>query len=247
MINRDRLASGMVVRSADGDKLGKIVSFDDNGVVVEKGIFFPKDYICSFDQIDAVSDDEVYLKWGTNLVEQQYDNYYGSGSYARETADEGAWTDYDYEGRRAGGGGRAEAAREHMSIPLREEELQVQKKGLREKGRVRIYKTVTTEDKTFTVPLRREEVHVERVPASELKSGESFGDVTGNFENKTVSIPVMEEEVEVTKRPVVKEAIKVETETKTVNQQIHGEVRKEEARIERDTETKETGKKKKAI
>lgn len=49
-----------------------------------------------------------------------------------------------------------------MSVPLREEELQVRRGEMRETGRIRVLKTVHTEDKHFTVPLRREDVRIER-------------------------------------------------------------------------------------
>lgn len=217
MFERNKLLSGMVVRSADGDKLGKIVSIDDNGVIVEKGIFFPKDYRASFDQIDTISGDDVYLKWGSNLLETNYDQVYGSGSYVNDTSDTSMWSDY----------GRS--SREHMSVPLREEELQVQRGEMKETGRLRIHKTVHTEDKHFTVPLRREEVHVERVPAS---GDASIGE--GKIEEKDISIPIREETVEVVKKPVVKEELRVVSESETVEKPVSGEVRKEDVSIERE-------------
>lgn len=224
MFERSKLASGMVVRSSDGDKLGKIVAIDEDGFVVEKGIFFPKDYRASFTQVHDTSGDEVYLKWGTDLVETNYDTTYGAGSYKQDTSDSSLWQDYDF---RKGGLGSSEERREHMSIPLREEELQVERKGMQEKGRVRIYKTVHTEDKSFTVPLRREEVHIERVPI------DSAG-LEGEIEEKTVEIPIQQEEAVISKRTVAKEALKVSTESKTIEQPVREEIRKEDARIERD-------------
>lgn len=227
MFNREGITTGMVVRSYDGDKLGKIVGIEGDSLLIEKGIFFPKDYRCSFDQVDDIYEGDIYLKWGTDLVETNYDSYYGAGSYAKDTSDESLWTDYSRRDKSYSG-----ESREHMSIPLREEELAVERRGMKERGRVRIVKTVHTEDKTFTVPVRREEVRVERVSGSELGS-------TGNlssekFEDKTVTIPIMEEEVEISKRTVAKEAVKVTTESQTYEKPVHGEVRKEDVRIERD-------------
>jgi len=165
MFTKDRFLPDMVVRSADGDKLGKVVSSDDNGVYIQKGIFFPKDYFASFDQIESISGDEIYLRWGTELVRENYDKFYGAGSYDKETRDESTWTDYDWSRRKGWkdtASTSASESREHMSVPLREDELQGNKTGMKETGRVRIVKTVTTEDKHFTVPLRREEIHIER-------------------------------------------------------------------------------------
>lgn len=232
MFERDKILSGMTVRSADGDKLGKVVAIQGDSFVVEKGIFFPKDFKASFDQIDGISGDDIYLKWGTNLVESNYDSVYGAGSYANETSDNTLWSDYNRSGFNKES--REQESREHMSVPLREEELSVQKGGLKETGRVRIVKTVSTEEKHFTVPLRREEVRVERVPADEINaSGSSLGDV-GDIEEKTITVPIREEELTVTKRPVVKEELRVTTESETIEKPVSGEVRKEDVRIERD-------------
>lgn len=218
MINKSELSEGMTVRSADGDKLGTIVAIDNRGIQIEKGIFFPKEYLASFEQLDQVSNGDLYLKWGTNLVEQQYDSFYGAGSYLKETEDGSRWTDYKRD--------------TEQTIPLREEELNVQRKGMEETGRVRIYKTVRTEDQHFTVPVTREEVHVERVPASGRNA--NLDDTNFEFKDDEVTIPVREEQVEVTKRPTVREEIRVSKTSKQVDQEVGGTVRKEEAQIEKE-------------
>lgn len=170
MFDRANLHEGMIVRSADGDKLGKIVRLDDTGIQIEKGLFFPKEYLASYEQIDQISGDGVYLNWGTDLVEQHYDQAYGAGKYREETADENLWTDY-----RRGDIDRSEAGEQR--IQLKEEELAARKSGMKEVGRVRIYKTVRTEDKTFTVPVTREAARIDKEGAVEtgLKLGETVG------------------------------------------------------------------------
>jgi uncharacterized protein (TIGR02271 family) len=226
MMNRTELNEGMTVRSADGDKLGKIVAIDDQGIQLEKGIFFPKEYRASFDQVDQVWNGDLYMKWGTDVVEQQYDSYYGAGSYQNETADEGLWSDYSRRSERS-----SDASTDER-IPLREEELRVDRKGMQEAGRVRIYKTVSTEDQHFTVPVTREEVHVERVPASDLSATSDDSNI--ELKDDTVTIPVREEQVEITKRPKVREEIRVHKSTEQTGQEVSGTVRKEDARIERE-------------
>jgi hypothetical protein len=58
---KDRIADGMVVRSADGEKLGKVVACDASGFVIEKGVFFPKDFTATYGEILDVRDGEIYL------------------------------------------------------------------------------------------------------------------------------------------------------------------------------------------
>ena len=53
----------------------------------------------------------------------------------------------------------------------------------------------------------REEVHVERVPASASAKDTDLG--PDAFKERTVTVPVREEEVEVTKRPRVREEVRV--------------------------------------
>ncbi len=55
------------------------------------------------------------------------------------------------------------------TIPVREEVVQVGKQ-LVEVGEIRIHKRVITENKTFTVPVTREEVTIERVPRNTVVS-----------------------------------------------------------------------------
>lgn len=243
MIDRSSIMEGMVVRSADGDKLGKVVRADESGVQIEKGIFFPREYVASYEQLDQIQDGDLYLKWGTYLVEQQYDSLYGAGTYQKDTSDEGLWTDYS----RPGGFNNqtlninenvenVENVDRGQTIPLREEELRAERRGMQEVGRVRIHKTVSTQEQRFTVPVRREEVRVERVSASDASLAASSANVAGEFREETVEIPIREEQVEVTKRPVVREAIKVEKRTEEVGREVSGTVRREEARIDKEGE-----------
>ncbi len=207
--------TGMTVRSADGDKLGKVQDVRGETFLVEKGFFFPKDYTASMSQIQEISDDTIYLKWGTKMVETEYDTVYGAGSYQTETAS-GEWRDYT-PGRPTG---------EEKTISAAEERVDVESKGLREVGRVRVHKDVKTEDVHFSVPLRREEVRIEREPGRGSEAGGS-----ASFREEDVSIPIREETIEVTKRPVETERVHLSKEEQTRQQPVSEEVRKEEIEI----------------
>ncbi len=215
------LQTGMTVRSSDGDKLGKIIAFEGENIIIEKGIFFPKDYQAKRADVKEITDDGVYLNWGTELIETHYDEFYGSGSYASET-ETGDWTNYD----------RADKNQRMSSdetIPVHEEELRAEKSGMKEVGRVRVHKTVSTHDEHFTVPVRREEVTVERVKAS------GTGAEAGAFKEGTETFPVSEEEVKITKRPVKREEVRVTTHEKEEQRPVSGSVRKEEVRVDDDS------------
>jgi uncharacterized protein (TIGR02271 family) len=105
-------------------------------------------------------------------------------------------------------------------IQLREEELQAHKQ-LVETGEVRVRKEVVTEHRTIEVPVQREEVVIER----QAPTGEPV---------EEIRIPVSEEQVTVEKRPVVKEEVTVGKRVVQGTEQVGGEVRREEVRVERE-------------
>ena len=76
----------------------------------------------------------------------------------------------------------------------------------RETGRVRIHKSVRTEERHITVPVRREEVVVEHLAASPIRGAETLDE---DFEEGTIDVTVHEEEVHVSTRPVIREELRV--------------------------------------
>ena len=113
-------------------------------------------------------------------------------------------------------------------MQLREEEL-VAKKETVETGKVQVSKDVVTEQKTLDVPVRREEVTIERTAVDRRPSDRPI-DERGD----TISVPVHEERVEVEKRPVVYEEVGVGKREVQTTQRVSDTVRREEARIEGD-------------
>jgi len=97
----------------------------------------------------------------------------------------------------------------------------------KEAGEVRVRKEVHTENKHFDVPVKREEVVVERTRLS----GESAGaiDEDGCEEERIV---LREEEVEVNKHTVDKEAVKVGKRTVKDVDSVDVELKEEEIKVE---------------
>ena len=102
----------------------------------------------------------------------------------------------------------------------------------RERGRARLRKYVVTEEVQKTVPVRREEVRVEREPITD----ENIDQATSGPEisDEKHEVTLMEEEAVVEKRTVPKERVRLEKDTVTDEQHVSDEVRKE--RIETDTD-----------
>jgi len=115
---------------------------------------------------------------------------------------------------------------ETRSIPVREEQLEVEKQRV-QSGEVRVHKDVVTEQKTINVPVNREEVVVERHPAS----GEQVSE-TPIGQGETVRIPVSEEQVTITKQPVVTGEVEISKRTVQEQKQYTDTVKREEVNVE---------------
>jgi len=61
VIDRNQVHEGMVVRSSDGKKLGRVLACEEGRFVVEKGFFFATDYIARYDDVTDISGDEIRL------------------------------------------------------------------------------------------------------------------------------------------------------------------------------------------
>jgi uncharacterized protein (TIGR02271 family) len=121
----------------------------------------------------------------------------------------------------------ATAATGERTMKLHEEQLRATKQPV-ETGEVRVRKEVVTEHKTLDVPVTREEVVVERRPAS---GPASAADIRPGEE---VRIPVREEQVRVEKEAVVKEEVSVGKRKVQDTEHVGGTVRKEEVRVEQE-------------
>jgi uncharacterized protein (TIGR02271 family) len=112
-----------------------------------------------------------------------------------------------------------------------EEELRVGT-AERERGRARLRKYVVTEQVEQTVPVRREEVRVEREPITDANVEKALdGPEISEEEHEVV---LHEEEVVVEKRTVPKERVRMEKDTVTDEAQISEQVRKEQIETDGD-------------
>src|SRR6266496_850311 len=100
----------------------------------------------------------------------------------------------------------------------------------RERGRVRLRKYVTTEQRQVTVPVQREEVRVEREPITDANiDAATSGPEISEEEHEVV---LHEEEPLVEKRVVPKERVRLGKQTVTEREQVGGEVRQEHIEVE---------------
>jgi uncharacterized protein (TIGR02271 family) len=112
-----------------------------------------------------------------------------------------------------------------------EEELRVGKMD-QERGRARLRKYVVTEQVQQTVPVRREEVRVEREPITEA----NIDDATAgpDISEEEHEVVLHEEQPVVEKRTVPKERVRMDKESVTDEAQVSEEVRKEQIEADGD-------------
>ena len=228
-----QLREGMTVYSIDGEKLGKIVRADADSFVIEKGLFFPKDYLCRYESVTSVDGDDVRLSVAKEELHRLGDLV---------ERDDGLGDNRRFDATGAGAidapGGPGRMARDDGDVRVTavEEQLEAHKR-VRSGGEVEIRKEVVTEQKQITVPVMREEVHVERHAVNR-----PAGTGEAGFKGDTIRVPVVEEEVEIRKRPVVREEVRV-SKTPHVEQRTATEsVRREEIDVDREHEKRITRK-----
>jgi uncharacterized protein (TIGR02271 family) len=170
------------------------------------------------DELSPEQEDEIY-------------SYYGEG---RSTAASpsglptGAGTGYDT------GTSGVDNATDDQSLTLHEEELEVGKREV-ESGRVRLRKVVHTEHQEVPVELRREEVHIERVPAT------GDYDNTTAFQEQEIDVPLTREEAVVGKESRATEQVRLNKTVSTETENVGGDVRREDVVEDGDTGTSFTG------
>lgn len=247
-MDRNQIRKGMVVRGVDGDKLGKVAGISGEMFIIEKGLLFKEDFEARLDGIVEVRGDEIIYARADEAAPSARETQSRPSSVGMAGAgDDRIDTDEAGIGRRdmtTAAAGSEGPDRGEVRVPLVEEELDVQKQ-TRQSGGVRVTKSVVTEQKEVSVPVTREELEVERVPAS----GDTTPAGTAAFVESEIIVPIVEEEVVVTKRPVVREEVRVRKHEVQDQRAMSADVRREEAQVEdlqeqrreRPTETNEPG------
>jgi len=220
---------GTKVFGRDGEELGKASYFGDESFTVQKGLFFPKDFTLRYDDIQEFKDGGIYLLCTQDELNAWRDTGY-KGWTEVEDVNLGKVEPIPTETFRDK---YTSIPEEDLRVPLMEEDLEV-KKTLRESGRVRIRKIVHTEHRHITVPVMSEEIEIEHIKGTEAAPLTT----EGKFEDSTIEVPLMEEDVEVGKRAKLKEEVLLHKKQNIEQRDVEGEVRSEEADVERIADEK---------
>jgi hypothetical protein len=65
----EAIRDGMTVYSSDGEKLGKVIRRSGDTLLIEKGLFFKKDYLARFEDVERVEDDRIWLRRTRHEIE----------------------------------------------------------------------------------------------------------------------------------------------------------------------------------
>jgi len=225
----------ITLRDTQGDKIGEVVEVNPDFLIVESDggflglgerhhYYVPRDYVTSEEGADwsvSVSKDQATsMDWQKPPEASSYAGGDWRAEYdTQATADAQATATATPE--------RAERTR----LVTHEEQLQARPVA-QQVGEVGLRKEVIEETQTIDVPVRREEVVIERRPVSgDATDTGSIGEASD-----TIRVPVMQEQVEVSK--VVRPVEEVELSKRVVQdtERVSDTVRREEVRVEGDEE-----------
>jgi uncharacterized protein (TIGR02271 family) len=113
------------------------------------------------------------------------------------------------------------------TIQLKEEKLDVNTHDVTT-GEVDIHKHVVNDTETVEVPVKREEIVIERKPVTDPYSQGT----DENLEDDTITIPIKEEQVDVSKHTVVREEVGIHKEEHEDVEKVTEDVSREELDID---------------
>jgi uncharacterized protein (TIGR02271 family) len=181
------------------------------------GLGIPEDEANYYDQEFRAGRVVVTVQAGRRLAEAQSilqrNGGYDMRSGAARTASAGMRDDtVDTAGKR--------------TLEAREEELRVHKRPV-QTGEAEVYKEVRTERRSVDVPVKKEELVIERHSVGRQAASGRVG------ENERVRIPLGEEQVEVEKTPVVTERVSVGKRAVEEEETIDATIRKENIKVDK--------------
>ena len=180
-----------------------------------------------------------YYSLSNNSANAGYDNNRGTATGTAGVAGAGADLDRDRH-EHADRDHHAHAGHEGRDgdVVAHEERLRVDNAATaRETGRVRLRKVVHTDTETVEVPVRREEIHVEREKIDPNSAEARSTHHNFDEKNEDITVTAYEERPNVSVDTVATERVNVSKEVHTDKERVSGEVHKEEIVVEGDDTT----------
>ena len=228
---------GRTMIDRDGDKIGKIDDvYEDKQTgrpewaLVNTGLFGTKKTFVPLQGAAPVGEDVRVPLEKEHVKDAPSIEADGELSESEERR---LYTHYDVaygtDGAHEANGGDVSGPTTDDAMTRSEEELRVGTER-REAGRARLRKYVVTENEQRTVPVRREEVRVEREPIREGNVDQALdGPAISEEEHEVV---LHEEQPVAEKRAVPKERVRLDKDTHVEEEQVSDTVRKEQIDID---------------
>ena len=192
-------------RGINDEDFGEVQDIQGNYVLVQKGIIDKDKFYIPKDQAESYDGDVLRFR----ISKEDLDQYQHEPPSTWDSDSAQETTTYERD------------TTEEERIPLSEERLDVSKKS--QENQARVTKKPVTERKTVEVPLTREEVSIERRPASGQTEAQS-----PIQSEEEITIPLKREEAQVSKKPYVKEEAVIKKKAYTDTKEITEDVTSEE-------------------
>ena len=204
-------------RDKNDEDLGEVQKVGDTYVLVQKGLINKERFHIPQDEVESYDGDVLRFKLSEDEIRSKY---LGDVDPSVSSTSDNDNANYVGEENKAG---LEESESAHFS--LAEEKIDVSKREVTYKE-VTLIKEPIIETKTVEVPLRYEELIVERRPPTEATTSQHQLKPPVNTREE-IKIPLKREEVEVKKEPYVKEEVVLKkkrvTEKKTITEEVKGE------------------------
>jgi len=192
-------------RGNNDEDFGEVQDIQGNYVLVQKGIINKEKFYIPKDQAESYDGDVLRFR----ISQEDLNQYQHEPPSIWDSDSTQETTTYERE------------TDEEETIPLTEERLDVSKTS--QENQATITKKPVKETKTVEVPLTREEVSIERRPASGQTEAQS-----PIQSEKDIKIPLKREEAKVSKKPYVKEEAVIKKKAFTDTKEITEDVTSEE-------------------
>ena len=213
------------LHDVDGDEIGNVVEVNPDFIVVQASTGFlglgePRIYFVPRSHVSREDEDDWYLSIDKDEIESM--NWL-------QAPTESEWSTEWSEGRAEVGKGRGQTRIRRYADDLEVDKVE------RQAGDVVVQKRVVEDTKTVEIPVRREEVHIERRAVSDGNGATGMADTSDAFTDERISVPVMEEDVEIRKVPRVAEEVVISKSAVEDTRRVDETVRREELDVDDTT------------
>ena len=192
-------------RGNNDEDLGEVQDIEGNYILVQKGLINKEKFYIPKDQAESYDGDVLRFR----ISEEELSQFQHEPPSIWDSNNSQETTTFERN------------TNEEEHIPLTEERLDVSKES--QEDQATVTKKPVTESKTVEVPLTREEVSIERRPATGQTEAQS-----PIQSEQDIKIPLKREEAKVSKKPYVKEEAVIKKKGVTNKKKISEDVTSEE-------------------